>query len=221
MCPRGILAPAAVGLAIIGLLIFAGVEVFLAARKVAAASEIRYRQQVAAAEQEGRDSILKYAGWTGAVRLSAGAVSVCAIDDNSPMSRMIRDDLTTPGSIIVVMADTLPGSPTPRFDASSLRLEFSDGRVVNALDAGEVLRTSHGVAAGAIRRLECPNAGQGGHIVNGILCLIPAELSLRNVTSVMLTIDGKPTRVPGRVFTADERSAAFNQAMSAADARAE
>ena len=217
---QGILVPAAVGLAINGLLILAAVEVLSAARKVAAASEVHPQQQLAAAEQDGRDSVLKYAGWVGALRTESGILTIGTLDDNSPTARMISDDLGTPCSLVMVATETGVGSAPPRIDPSSLKLSFNDGRFVEALDAHEVLGASHGAAAGAIARLQAPGKPQGDRVVSITLCFIPRGLSFRNVSSVTLTVNGKTTRVPGRLLSAGEKSNAYNEAPKASGAPA-
>ncbi|HSU65314.1 MAG TPA: hypothetical protein VLJ39_00455 [Tepidisphaeraceae bacterium] len=200
---RKILLPAMVGVALNGFIILAGVcTLTLAGRVVAGQTDI---------EREGRESVLKYPGWVGAGRLPMGGmIAVNTLDDDSPTARRLLGPMHTRCSVISI-AVAGKRSSVFFYDPASLVLLTKYGPI-NALPVDAVAGSASADIATPLRRLGGLQAITADANVQEAVCFVPAGVNWSDVKAISLDLDGKRITLTGRLCSATEKQARYEEA---------
>ena len=213
----GILAPAIVGLLINGLLIslvgLGFVAGFRSAARARTAAVGGARSAgVAPAPITSPQSALRQTGWMGVATTDGGCtLGGMAMAEPHRDTTALKSLFTTPCSIVVLWFDNRNGSGPVTVDTDGATLRMEDGTTVNALRTRDVLATAKEDRAQFLSKHSPPYRVPPGVNMEGQFLFVPSGVDLSRTTYLNLTVDGKPMAIPGRVFTAEEKTAALNR----------
>jgi hypothetical protein len=199
----GIVAPAIVGL-IINLIFIgaAGALFFYGQRAVTArttaARAVAARPMIPFSSPQ---SSLRQTGWFGAA-LQPGNVTITLVSmkDGHADTSALRSALKNDASLMIIAIDNRNGATPAILDTRNAQLVFADGRNVTSLDPATVAQPAE------VAGLSPPFRVEPGGLVEGKILFIPPDLDLAKLQLIRLTLSGAQIEVPGRIFTADEKT---------------
>jgi hypothetical protein len=219
----GILVPAIVGLLINGLLVsLVGLGFVAGFRSAARARTVVVgggagSARVAPAPITSPQSALRQTGWMGVAATDTGCtVGGLAMAEPHRDTTALKSIFTTPCSIVVLWFDNRQGSGPVTVDTDGATLRMEDGTTVNALRTRDVLSTAKEDRAQFLAKNSPPYRVSPGVNMEGQFLFVPTGVDLSRATYLYLTVDGKPMAIPGRVFTAQEKTDALNRGAGAA-----
>jgi hypothetical protein len=199
----GIMAPAIVGL-IINMIFIGAAGMFFFSVRRAVATRTTAAQALAARPMtpfSSPQSALRQTGWFGAaIQPGEVTITLASMQDGHADTRALRAALRSDASLIIIAIDNRKGATPAILDTRNAQLVFADGRNVTALDPAAVAQPAD------VASLAPPFRVEAGGLVEGKILFIPPDLDLTKLQLIRLTLSGAQIEVPGRIFTADEKT---------------
>jgi hypothetical protein len=152
-------------------------------------------------------SALRQTGWMG-VAVTPGGCTVGAMAMAEPHvdTANLKSNFTTPCPVLVLWFDNRANSKAATVATDGATLRMDDGTTVNALRTADVLSTAKVDRASLMTKFAPPHKVPAGVNVEGMFLFLPPTVDLSKATFVYLTVDGQRVSIPGRVYTAQEKS---------------
>jgi hypothetical protein len=218
---QGILAPAIVGLVLNGLWVLLLVGMVMTQLRVRGvggrAATVAPAPPPAPLPVTSPQSALRQTGWMGVAVTDAGCtVGAMAMAEPHVDTANLKNNFAAPCKVMVLWFDNRAGRGPITVDTDGATLRLADGSVVTALRARDVLSTAKVDRAQFIAKFAPPYNVPAGKNVEGLFLFVPPEADLSKATYLYLTIDGARFAVPGRVYTAQEKTDGMNRGNGAA-----
>jgi hypothetical protein len=138
-------------------------------------------------------------------------MGLVALPDDHADIRNLKASFAQDVSVMALWANNKQGTVPISVSPDGATLKFADGSTVAALKARTVLGSAKVDRTNFLAKFGGPFVVQPGSMIDGKFVFVPPGLDLTRLQSVTIVIDGQERVVPGRIFTADEKSAGLKR----------
>ena len=143
-------------------------------------------------------------GWYGEADQDDVTCVLVSFKENAVESRQFQRRLNTPVSYATLSIMNLGLKPAV-VDSLKLKLYAGGGRHYDSLPAEELLSERRSLNGDLLLLLETPKTLKAGQMLSSIPICMPASFDWGGVTSVVMTVNGKPLKIDGKMLTAEEK----------------
>jgi hypothetical protein len=202
---RGILAPAIVGLlfnvAWVALVVSVVLPAISRARAIAAARRVPPPAPISSPQ-----SALRQTGWMGYSIDAKYAIGAAAMDDRHTDTLNLKSNFGRDFTALVLWADNRANDVPINVSTIGATVRMNDGTVVNALNTRDVVETAKVDREQFIEKWGSQFAVPARDAVEGRFMFLPPDIDMSRVQSLYLSVDGVKVMIPGRIFTAEEKT---------------
>lgn len=202
---RGLLAPAIIGLLLnlawVVLVVSVVMPAVSRARAVSAARRVPPPAPISSPL-----SALRQVGWMGYSIDAKYSIGVVAMDDANVDTINLKANFGRDFTALVLWADNRANTAPISVNTEGATVRMQDGSIVNALGTRAVLDTAKADRPQFVAKFAPPFTVGAGGIVEGQLMFLPPRIDMSRVQTIYVTVDGVKVSVPGRIFTAQEKT---------------
>lgn len=148
-------------------------------------------------------------GWYGEAEKDGVTYVLVSFNENAAESRQFQRRLTTRISYAMLSVMNL-GMKTAVVDTLTPLIHCENQQTHSALSAKELLLKKRMENEKLLEMLEIPKELKSGQMLSSVPVCMPPEFEWNQVQSAEFVLNGKPIKIKGRMYTADEKREMMN-----------